>query len=116
MNKQKAQSRSKRAFSGTAKRIPLETNQKTKLPEIKYPEKPKFIRKPDHNLKLKGAAKFGEPKKFIGSFTESQKGSNNGKASISENLGSCASKKTITSESKSKLQHSNTSSISKESH
>jgi hypothetical protein len=115
VNKQKAQSRRQRAFSGNAKRIPLETDHKTKLPEIKYPEKPKFVRKPDYSLKLKGAAKFGEPKKYIGSFTESQKESNNGKASISENLGSCTSKKTITSESKSKLQHSTTSSISKES-
>lgn len=88
MNRQKPETRSKRAFSGNAKRIPLETTQKSKLPEIKNSEKPKLFKKQDSNMNSKEAAKFGEAKKFIGSFTESQKGSNNGKTSVIHGLDS----------------------------
>ena len=68
--------KNKRAFSGNTKRIPLETNNKVKLPKISN-NKSKIKNKDQKKEKEEVQSEFG--KKNVGSFTESQKESNNGR-------------------------------------
>lgn len=87
--------KSKRAFSGNQKRVPLEGADK--LPLIKNNRKTDGYKK-RNPTKSKEEKKFDEIKKFVGSFTESHKESNNGRYINRNFTESSTSKKTLYSE------------------
>ena len=78
---QRVKKRSKRAFSGNTKRIPLETNNKIRLPKI-FKNQRKGAKESQNILKNKEdkvEVKSEVKSKNMISFTESQKESNKGK-------------------------------------